>query len=214
EQAGAGDGDVDTRSDIYSLGVLLYELLTGVTPFDAETLADAPFEEVTRIIRQNAPPKPSARLCSDRKTLDSVAGRRGLDAQRLCRVVAGELDWIVARALEKDRCRRYETASALADDVRRYLALEPLLAGPPDTLYRVRKFARRHRKSLAAAGAVGVALLLGLAGTTYGLVRAKRDRSRAETALAEAKQVSRFLTEMLRSADPDVSKGSQTLRDL
>ena len=211
EQAGAGTGDVDTRSDIYSLGVLLYELLTGVTPFGADELRKSCFESVHRAIREQDPPRPSARLSAMGTGLAEVAGRRGLDGQKLRRTVSGELEWVVARAMEKDRGRRYETAAALGDDIRRYLAREPVLAGPPDTLYRVRKFASRHRRSLLAASAVAVALLLGLAGMTFGLVRAKRDRHRAEAALAEAEQVSMFLTNMLRSADPDRAKGAQVL---
>jgi serine/threonine protein kinase/tetratricopeptide (TPR) repeat protein len=211
EQAGAGTGDIDTRSDIYSLGVLLYELLTSATPFDAQTLRDASFEQVQRIIREKEPPKPSTRLTSMGPPLADVAERRGLDRQKLCRTVAGELDWIVMKALEKDRRQRYETASALAEDVRRYSAHEPVLAGPPDTLYRVRKFTRRHRKPLLVAAVVTLALLLGLAGTTFGLIRAKRDRDRAQAALAQAEQISSFLADMLRSADPDRAKGSQVL---
>ena len=211
EQAGAGHGDIDTRSDIYSLGVLLYELLTGATPFDPETLGESSFEQVHRMIREDEPPKPSARLRGMGALMADVAARRGLDGQKLCRSVARELDWIVMKALEKDRRRRYETVGALSEDVRRYLAHEPLLAGPPDTLYRVRKFTRRHRRSLLAAAAVLLALLIGLAGTTFGLIRAKRDRDRAEAALAQAQLVSSFLAEMLRYANPDQAQGKQVL---
>ena len=211
EQAGAGKGDIDTRSDIYSLGVLLYELLTGGTPFDPQTLGESSFGQVHRMIREDEPPRPSARLSAMGALLADVAARRGLDGQRLRRSVARELDWIVMKALEKDRRRRYETVGALSEDVRRYLAHEPLLAGPPDTLYRVRKFTRRHRRPLLAAAGVLLALLIGLAGTTFGLIRAKRDRDRAEAALAQAELVSSFLADMLRSASPDRAQGKQVL---
>jgi serine/threonine protein kinase/Tfp pilus assembly protein PilF len=210
EQAGGGT-DVDTRSDIYSLGVLLYELLSGATPFDGATLERSPYDEVSRIIREQEPPSPSARLGEGREDLGAVAERRGLDAGRLRRMVGGELDWVVARAMEKDRRRRYESAGALAEDVRRYLAHEPLVAGPPDTLYRVQKFARRYRRSLLAATAVAVALVLGLIGTTFGLVRARRAQVRAQAALAQSEQLSRFLSDMLRSANPDRAQGKDVL---
>jgi len=210
EQAGGGT-DVDTRSDIYSLGVLLYELLSGATPFDGSTLERAPYDEVSRIIREQEPPLPSARLSEGRQDVGAVAESRGVDAVRLRRLVGGELDWVVARAMEKDPRRRYESAGALAEDVRRHIAHEPLVAGPPDALYRVRKFARRYRRSLLAATAVAVALVLGLVGTTFGLVRARRAQVRAQAALAQSEQLSRFLSDMLRSANPDRARGKDVL---
>jgi serine/threonine protein kinase/Tfp pilus assembly protein PilF len=211
EQAGACNGDIDTRSDIYSMGVLLYELLVGATPFNQNTLRHSSYDQVRKIIRESEPPTPSARLSARGVIRDRAATSRGLDGQKLWRTIRGELDWIVMRALEKDRQRRYETASALADDIGRYLAHEPLRAGPPSAVYRVRKFSRRYRGPLLAVTAISLALLAGLAGTIYGLVRAKQDRSRAEAALLEARKTSAFLSQMISSANPDQAKGSQLL---
>ena len=149
EQADLSGMDVDTRSDIYSLGVLLYELLTGTTPFDQETFRTAAFDEMRRIIREEEPPKPSTRLSSLGATRTTVSANRKADARQLDRTVRGELDWIVMKALEKDRRRRYETANDFAADVMRYLTDQPVEACPPSAWYRFRKFARRNRKGLA-----------------------------------------------------------------
>jgi serine/threonine protein kinase len=186
EQAEMSGLDIDTRTDIYALGVLLYELLTGTTPFVEARFKEASFDEIRRIIREEEPPKPSTRLSTLAQAVETVSANRQSDPKRLGQLVRRELDWIVMKCLEKDRNRRYETASALAADVQRYLRDEPVLAGPPGAGYRIRKFVRRHRKPVLAAALVLFALVAGLAGTTWGLVRAEIARQDAESArLAE-----------------------------
>jgi serine/threonine protein kinase len=175
EQADQRDLDIDTRSDVYSLGVLLYELLTGRLPFDPKTLQHAGVDEIRRIIREVEPPRPSARLAkltaADRAT---VAGPRNATPAQLASALRGDLDWIVMRCLEKDRDRRYGTAQELADDVRRYLRQEPIVARPPSELYRVRKFVARHRLACASAAAIALTLIVGTVISVRQAVRATR----------------------------------------
>jgi serine/threonine protein kinase/Flp pilus assembly protein TadD len=186
EQAGESGLDVDTRSDIYSLGVLLYELLTGTTPFDKERFKGASYDEMRRIIREEEPPKPSTRLSTVGQLATTISTQRRSDPRRLHQLVRGDLDWIVMKALEKDRGRRYETASAFAADVQRYLHDEPVQACPPSAWYRCRKFARRNKGALAVAGLIVVFLVfLGGAGLWWAQQRAGA-AGEARAALAEA----------------------------
>jgi serine/threonine protein kinase len=180
EQAGMSALDVDTRSDIYSLGVLLYELLTGTTPFESATFREAGYDEMRRMIREDEPPRPSARLSTlEKGQLSTVSERRGIDARRLSQEVRGDLDWVVMKALEKDRNRRYESASAFAADVQRYLDDEPVQAYPPTAGYRLRKFVRRNRGPVLATALVVLALVLGMAGSLWQAVRATQAEGQA-----------------------------------
>jgi serine/threonine protein kinase/tetratricopeptide (TPR) repeat protein len=183
EQAELNNLDIDTRTDVYALGVVLYELLTGSVPFSRKQLQSAAFAEMLRIIKEEEPPRPSTRL-SGSDELPGIAAVRQTEPRKLPALVRGELDWIVMKCLEKDRGRRYETANGLALDVQRYLADEPVVAGPPSRAYRLRKFVRRHRVGVTAASAILLSLVGGIAGTTWGLMKAERARRHAEQAAA------------------------------
>ncbi len=189
EQATFNALDVDTRADIYALGVILYELLTGSTPIQRETLKRAALEEMLRLIREVEPPTPSSRI-STSEALPSVAANRHIQPMQLSRLVRGDLDWIVMKALAKERDRRYESAIGLANDIERFTNHEPVSAGPPTAAYRMRKFVRRNRVQVAAAALVLLALVVGVAGTTVGLVEARRQSAKArqqeQLAVAEA----------------------------
>jgi WD40 repeat protein len=186
EQAELNNQDVDTRSDVYSLGVLLYELLTGTTPLTGRRVREAALLEVLRAIREEEPPKPSTCL-STTAELPAIAAARGVEPARLSRLIRGELDWIVMRCLEKDRNRRYESASALAADVQRYLSDEPVLACPPSGWYRFRKFARRNKAALATSAVAAVmVVVLATSGALIALgQRAARDAQQAEARAEE-----------------------------
>jgi eukaryotic-like serine/threonine-protein kinase len=179
EQAELNNLDIDTRADVYSLGVVLYELLTGATPFTARQLRDAGILEMLRIIREVEPQKPSTKISSS-ETSPAVAANRKLEAKRLSSLVAGDLDWIVMKCLEKERARRYDTAKGLALDIQRYLANEPVEASPPGAGYRLRKFVRRNRVPVLASLLVLLALVGGVIGTTLGLLHARLEKQRAD----------------------------------
>jgi tetratricopeptide (TPR) repeat protein len=198
EQAQLDNLDIDTRSDIYSLGVLLYELLTGTTPLDRRRLKEAAILEVLRVIREEDSPRPSMRL-STTEELPSIAACRSVEPRRLSGLVRGELDWIVMKALEKDRSRRYETANGLARDIQRYLADEVVEARPPSTGYRLRKFVRRHKGRVLAAALVLLALVAGTIGTGWGYLRAERARQ-AEARRAEGERQARLDAEQQKAA--------------
>jgi serine/threonine protein kinase len=203
EQARFNQLDVDTRSDIYSLGVMLYELLAGSTPLERERLRSAAFDEILRLISDEEPPTPSSKL-STSDMLPSIAANRHTEPAGLSREVRGELDWIVMRSLEKDRNRRYQTAIALADDVERYLTDQPVQACPPSASYRLKKFVRRNK----IAAAFVLILLASVAALTVSYIQTKRNERRATTESARAKAVSDLLREMLGSADAAQAKGA------
>jgi serine/threonine protein kinase/predicted Zn-dependent protease len=203
EQAEMSGLDVDTRSDIYSLGVLLYELLTGTTPFDQERLQTVGYDEMRRIIREEEPARPSTRLSTLGQAAATAAADGVDEAWRLSQVLRGELDWIVMKALEKDRSRRYESVSAFAADILRYLYDEPVLACPASRWYRFRKLARRHKTGLALATVAGVVVLLGVAGLVVSNAQIRQAQDLAEK---RAEQIQQDL-EHLRFADALLDRG-------
>lgn len=190
EQAGYSSIDVDTRSDVYSLGVMLYELITGSTPFDKELLREAGIDEVRRIVREDEPPSPSERLSTlAAEAKSTVSMHRGTSHEKLTRIVKGELDWIVMKAMEKDRVRRYQSPNDLADDILRYLNDEPILARPSSRWYRLRKVAVRNRVMLATAMIVCCSLVLGTTISVWQAYRAVKAQATTDRALEEARAV-------------------------
>ena len=204
EQAEMSGLDIDTRSDIYSRGVLLYELLTGKTPFDAKELIQAGLDGMRRIIREKEPAKPSTRLSTlDAQEQTTVAKRRQSEPPKLIHLVRGDLDWIVMKALEKDRTRRYETANGLTADIQHHLRNEPVVARPPSNLYLLQKLGRRHKLAFAAGIAVAAALLVGFGIYTWLFLAERAARQRAD--LTE-----QFLLDVLNGVGPSVALGRDT----
>jgi serine/threonine protein kinase/Flp pilus assembly protein TadD len=218
EQAELSALGVDTRGDIYSLGVMLYELLTGTTPFDSARMKIVALEEIRRIIREEDPPSPSTRLSSTAgETQTSVAAHRHIDPRGLSRLVRGDLDWIVMKALEKDRNRRYETANGLAMDVQRYLNDEPVLACPPSFWYRFRKLARRNKRAFGAASTAALLVLLTAISLAVSNVRIRQEQARTKKEMVRAENAQKLAenraeeirqgVERLKAADGLLERG-------
>ncbi len=201
EQADPTSMDIDTRTDVYALGVMLYELLIGSPPLEAKDFQRGAILEMLRMVREVDPPRPSTKL-STAEALPNIAANRSIEPARLAKLLQGELDWVVMKALEKDRNRRYDTANGFARDIQRYLADEVVEARPPSRGYRLKKFVKRNKGQVIAASLVFFALLAGMAGTTFGMIRAEKRRQEAERNLAFAKKGNEILGSVFAGLDP------------
>ena len=210
EQAEMSGLDIDIRTDVFSLGTLLYELLTGSPPFESEYLLSKSYEEMQRIIREEEPARPSTKISTLGEALIDVAKYRNTSPEALHKLIRSDLDWIVMKTLEKDRDRRYDTVSEFAADIKRHLNHEPVLAGPPNTLYCIKKFIQRHRVFISATTAIITTILIGLAATTVMYYRAEHSRRKEAMARTEAQNIIDFLTnDLLASVYPEKTKSQE-----